>query len=672
MNAFWTILRLACAGTLVAGAMTMTSDANADNTSSAKEMAQKNQWVQQCLLDAKAQPPFSFAYGEGKSADLLAGWQRKTEIKKLDVARTQHVLTWADPKTGLEVRCVAVEYGDFPTVEWTLYFRNNGKEDTPILSGVQALDTMVAGSKFLLHHNRGTHVKADDFEPFTTDLQTTRSLTLTTAQGRPCAAVWPYFNLQDAEGGRIIVVGWPGKWSATFDNPENGRGTRVTAGQELVHLKLHPGEEIRTPLMVQQFYQGDWLRAQNIWRRWMLAHNLPRLNGELPKPILTPCSSHQFAEMTKADEACQTHFIDRYLEEGINIDFWWMDAGWYPCKGQWWNTGTWEVDKTRFPRGLRAISDHAHKKGVKIIVWFEPERVQPDSWLYDNHKEDWLLDGTLLNLGNPEALDWVINHIDKIIVDEGIDLYRQDYNIDPLPYWRKNDAPDRQGITEIKYVTGYLAYWDELRRRHPGMLIDSCASGGHRNDLETMRRSVPMLRSDYIFEPVGQQGHTYGLAYWLPFFGTGPEPKAVDHYTYVFRSVMCAGMIPGWDMRDKTLDYALLRKLTTQWRSIAPLYFGDYYPLTPYSLGEATWIAWQFNRPEEGDGMVQAFRRDKNEEASKTFRLSGLDPKARYEIRNLDSETPERASGKDLMDKGLTVTIGEKPGAAVLTYKRVK
>ena len=74
--------------------------------------------------------------------------------------------------------------------------------------------------------------------------------------------------------------------------------------------------------------------------------------------------------------------------------------------------------------------------------------------------------------------------------------------MDPLAYWRAADVPDRQGITEIRYVTGLLAYWDELRRRRPDMLIDTCASGGRRNDLETLRRAVPLWRSDYAFEPV--------------------------------------------------------------------------------------------------------------------------------------------------------------------------
>ena len=92
-----------------------------------------------------------------------------------------------------------------------------------------------------------------------------------------------------------------------------------------------------------------------------------------------------------------------------------------------------------------------------------------------------------------------------MISEEGIDLYRLDFNIDPLAYWRGNDVEDRQGITEIRYIEGYLSYWDELRRRHPGMLIDSCASGGRRNDLETMRRAVPILPTDLENNPEAYQ-----------------------------------------------------------------------------------------------------------------------------------------------------------------------
>ena len=115
-----------------------------------------------------------------------------------------------------------------------------------------------------------------------------------------------------------------------------------------------------------------------------------------------------------------------------------------------------------------------------------------------------------------------------------------------------------------------------------------------------------------------------------------------------------------------------MRKLTDDWRSIAPNYLGDYYPLTPYSLDKASWIAWQFDRPEKGEGLVQAFRREGCGDAAKTFRLQELDTAATYEVTDLDVGVPTQVSGEDLMEKGLTVEIKAKPGAAVIVYRKVK
>ena len=258
-----------------------------------------------------------------------------------------------------------------------------------------------------------------------------------------------------------MVVGWPGQWAAEFTR-DGGKGVQIRAGQELTHFKLLPGEEVRSPLMVLQFWQGDYLRSQNVWRRWMIVHNLPRPGGKLPRPQLVCGSSRVTNEMVDANEENQLRPIDRWIEEKFGMDYWWMDAGWYPNKNGWGDVGTWEVDAKRFPRGLRAISDYAHARGMKTVVWFEPERVTPGTWLYDKHPE-WLLgpDGKrkLLNLGNPDARQWLTDHVDKLITEQGIDLYRQDFNMDPLDYWRSADAPDRQGITE-----------NQARLRLPGLL----------------------------------------------------------------------------------------------------------------------------------------------------------------------------------------------------------
>jgi alpha-galactosidase len=646
------------------------------------ELKARDAWVARHWVGAadhppEAGPPFSFLYGGRNSAACLASWARKDEESRIDDVRTRHTITWSDGQSGLVVRCVGVAYHDYPTVEWTLYFRNAGSADTPILSDIQALDVCLSRGQqgeFLLHHHAGSQATMDDYRPFETPLKPGADLHLASAGGRGSDRTWPYFNVQWPGAGAIVAVGWPGQWAAAFTRDE-GVGLRIRAGQEGTHFKLLAGEEVRSPLIVMQFYRGDRIRAQNVWRRWMVAHNIPRLDGKLPAPLLTASSGNQLSEMQNANEANQKQFIDGYLRNGVKLDFWWMDAGWYVHGTNWPRVGTWEVDPKRFPNGLRAISDHAHRHGVRILVWFEPERVTPGTRLYQEHP-DWLLgaDGQqkLLDLGNDQARKWLVEHVDKTLRQEGIDIYRQDFNVAPLGYWRANDKPDRKGITEIRHVTGYLAFWDELRRRRPGLLIDTCASGGRRNDLETLRRSVPLHKSDMEYPNLtAKQTQLYGLAFWEPYFGAPVYPaERVD--TYGFRSGIALLTGLGYDTRRDQYDFALLRRLIDEWRQVAPNLYGDYYPLTPWSAEQDVWIAWQFDRPDAGQGVVQAFRRPRSVYESARFKLRGLDAAATYEVRDFDVKAAVKLPGRELMDKGLLVTIGRCPGAATILYRRAE
>lgn len=659
------------------------------------ELTKAQRWVEAKFQSAKetalaedaslfsGEPPFSFVYKGLGSAELLKSWQINRSVRQLDAQRTEHTVTYTDPSTGLLLRCAAVEYHDFPTVEWTLFFKDSGTNETPILENIQALDLTVergTNGEFLLHHNVGSPANGNDYAPLETWLKPGATNRVTAAGGRPTNSDWSYFNLEWPGEGLIAVVGWPGQWAADFVR-DTGRGLKLRAGQELTHFKLLPGEEVRGPLIVLQFWEGDWLRAQNIWRRWMMAHSMPTPGGQLPQPQFLASSSRQFVEMTKANEANQIMFINRYLEEGIRLDYWWMDAGWYVNYGGGWpRVGTWEVDTNRFPHGLRAISDYAHQHGVKTLVWFEPERVTAGTWLTENHPE-WILGGAkggLLNLGNDNARQWLTEHTDKLLTEQGIDLYRQDFNLDPLRYWRANDATNRQGITEIKHVTGYLAFWDDLRARHPNLLIDSCASGGRRNDLETMRRAVPLWRSDYAFEAIGHQSMTYGISLWLPYHGTGTVASRMAPYygsgvtsvePYEFWSNVAPSLGCGIDVRVKEIDYTKLRQLLNGWRRISANYYGDFYPLTPWTRDEKVWMGWQFNRPEAGTGMVQAFRRDNSFYEAARFKLRGLNPEGRYSITNLEAPGASEMTGRQLMDEGLLVTLKHQLEAAVITYQ---
>lgn len=821
------------------------------------------------LLADSSNPPFSFTYRGRPSSSLLPRWKPSAESKRIDRARLKRSLRWSDPDTGLQVRCEAIEYRDFRCTEWTVTFKNAGTRDTSIVEDIQALDIRLPGSNAVLRHNVGSPASPSDYAPMEDTLYPGAVKRFAGANGRPTGSTLSYFNLDQGKSGTILAIGWPGQWAAEFRRDE-GRGLQVRAGQELTHFRLHPGEEARTPLIVLLDWSGDWIDGQNRWRRWMMAYGMPKPGGRLPRPMMVASSSRAYQEMIGANEANQIMHIDRYLEERLPIAYWWMDAGWYVQQQGWPQVGTWEVDPRRFPRGLRPISDHAHAHGVKTLVWFEPERVAPGTWLADHHPEwllnplsplvvrrsaqlgtnepcvvfneaertlswngitwlgrslsfhpgpkgeyavvrwtahaagdyrvsgsfagidaktttdvyvlwgrepifdgliglgagnrklefartvrldvggnldfvvgfgngayqydstglsatvagpdgkvhdaaaevdsgqwsyGWIEPGTtpnpatfkpfdqrarggaggnqLLDLGNPKAWRWLVEHIDRLIVDNGIDLYRQDFNIDPLVFWRSNDAEDRQGMTEIRYIAGYLAYWDELRRRHPNMLIDSCASGGRRNDLETMRRAVPLWRSDYAFEPIGHQGMTYGISMWLPYHGTATVGTVDAPYygggatpvqPYAFWSNAAPSFGSGIDIRERSIDYDALRRLFGEWRDMSANYIGDYYPLTPYTLDDAAWIAWQFDRPGEGKGVVQAFRRAKAPSDSLLVKLRGLDSRGSYRLRLIDGPGSENLAGRiwsgaELM-RGLPIRLAQSPSAAVIAYEK--
>jgi alpha-galactosidase len=666
-------------------------------TPTSAENSAAQQWAQSHVFAEHAREPFSFLFGTKPAGEVLRDWKRSDGTRQLNAHRRERARNWRDEKSGLEVRLVAVEFEEFPVMEWTVWLKNAGAADTPIIENIQALDVMFErepAGDFVLRGVRGDSCLPESFRPFALNLgpnaikRCSPPVAGDKVSGKSSDGPdgWPYWNVQQPGGGVILAVGWPGQWEATFAR-DREHGLRVKVGQQLTHFVLKPGEEIRTPSITLLFWQGDdVVRAQNLWRSWYITHVLPRIGGQ-PQPPTT--------QIQVGGSLLNWSKVQEYLAAGIKPDICWRDAGasnpWYPITDGpftepeskvWLNTGTWEIDKTKYPQGFRPFSDKVRANGMQFLLWFEPERVgNPNSWLGRNHPE-WLMPGnsagSVLNLGDPAALKWLIEHIDGMVKSEGLDWYREDLNGGNYgTAWRKHDAPDRQGITENFYVQGHLAFWDELRRRNPHLHIDSCASGGRRNDLETMRRAVPLLRSDWSVsglakEPLqveGNQAQTYGLSSWLPWQGAG-VPFFTDSYAVRSYYLTGFGLVlgEGWSTNEQKRAGAI--RGYTEARSIAPLLLGDYYPLTPYSLDKTSWIAWQFHRADLNEGVVQAFRRPEAMNETLTVKLYGLDPKQRYEIENLDGGK-EVSIGAELM-RGLDINLREKPAAAVFVLKGIK
>ena len=516
------------------------------------------------------------------------------------------------------------------------------------------------------------------------------TLTYAPTGGRPCDGAFPYYRLVFDGCGISLAIGWPAQWSVSFTSWADS--VQIKAGQQKTHLRLMPGETLRSPRITLFSWTGDAKRSINLWRRWYLDHVLPRPDGHPMRPLLALASTDPGEEFTAATEENQLQYMDRFKQAGFDFDVWWIDAGWYPCYNEdherrWWRTGHWIPDPERFPRGFRPISENAARHGAKLLVWFEPERAHQGSWLDMNHPE-WLLRSwdspeRLLYLGNPECRTWLTDHINRLIQEGGIGIYRQDFNFEPLNFWRDNDPEDRQGINENFHVQGYLQYWDDLLRLNPGLWIDSCSSGGRRNDMETMRRSVPLHYTDYGygFHPVKLSFHQT-LYQWIPYFkectlswdqdkpeDMPREDKAVDAFS--FHCGMAAMVFPIINIRSSHYDHQPEVMMGKVWREVSELLlYGDYCPLTPFGRTADQWVAWQFDSPERKEGFVQAIRLAECAEEEFTAHLEGMEKDKDYLFENLETGEKKAVGGGELVKEGFKVRLPKRSGA-VWKYRTV-
>ncbi len=633
---------------------------------------------------APGSEPFSFVYDGRPSAELLPGWRVDVASTRLDANRVRRTVRYRDPATGLEIDVEITEHRDFAALEWVLRFRNTGGAATPILESIWPLDSSWDGAgDFVVRHAAGSSAAIDDFAFRETALGAGARLDLSPYGGRSSDSTLPFFNIaRPGESGVVVGVGWTGQWAAAMSR-SGGGPLGVRAGMEQTHLRLLPGEEIRTPAILLLFWNGpDYYRGQVLLRRLLGEHYSPRVRGA---PAQLPLAAAPSIAFETVSEANLTSMIANVSARGIGVDTWWQDAGWFESpEGNWvLGVGNFDADPVRFPRGLRPVADAAHAAGLRYLLWLEPERVMPGTWMHRNHPE-WLiappadLPGTvaymhrdgfnLLDLGNDAARAWLEERVSAMIREVGVDIYRNDFNLYPLWHWRSMDAPDRQGMTEIRYVTGLYAYYDALRRDHPGLLIDNCASGGRRIDFETLRRSVVLTRSDYLWDPVGQQNHTFGLAKWLPITGIG----AASTNPYAARSGYGSHFVLALDYNTAgPIAWERAGNIFSELRTLRDLFAADFTTLSGTSNSESSWVAWQYGPTADGRGVVQAFRRAECPETSVIFPMVGLDPGASYRITDMNTGGFADVGGGDLMSIGLRVDFAGPPDAKILLFEHL-
>lgn len=579
--------------------------------------------------------------------------------------QTEYII-YKNTEKALEVTVETTVFEENATCQWTVFVKNTGSVNSGVISDFYAVDYGFETGDAELYYSMGSNTAASDFSLIKKNL-TSSAKRFSGVDGKPTENYLPYFNIHGENFGMLLGIGWSGQWDATIS--ESKGITNITARQENLEAYLLPDEEIRSPLVSISFYKNDNpLKGFNLFRSWISDCVYPEnvtknyyTVMEVAGPMSTRTSDEIIGILDSFDNAV---FAD--------TDAFWMDAGWYSYNEGWYDgVGNWTVDTSRYDNGIIELSSYAKDKGLGHVLWYEPERVFRNTAFYNtaSEHEEWLIDigedNFMWNLANEDAFNYYCEYLLASLKENGVTIYRQDFNFPALDYWRNADEKyydSRTGICENHYVTNLYRFLDYLTENIDGLIIDNCASGGKRLDLEMTYRSIPFWRSDYncavhtdLFEAT--QAHTYGISFWLPISGTAlnmtNEYSSRSAILPLFLMDFYSHQAPAFNFYKEQRDFMA----------------GNYYPLDFGSFDKNEMHAMQYSSKDGLSGTAFIYKREKVNESGYTVVLNGLVKSAIYEVYDFDN--PEKIytlTGEKLMTDGLEVSLPEGEKAVILMF----
>lgn len=628
------------------------------------EKSRCSKWFENSFFSESCDYPFTFKV-DGKEFNP-SEWEKKSipsaDIEAGNAYRNgktdSFVLT--NKNTGLEVTVEATVFAENATCQWTVYIKNVSEKDSGVISDFYALDSSFETGKSMLYYSIGSDTSKNDFSLVEKNLAGKKKI-FSANDGKPTEKYLPYFNINGEKHSMILGIGWSGQWIAGIENKDSS--TAVTVKQEHLEAYLLPNEEIRSPLVSVSFYENsNPLKGFNVFRHWVTdcvyPENITKSHYTVME-IAGPESKRTSDEILKIlNETKASVFTE--------TDALWMDAGWYTYNEGWYDgVGNWTPDTNRYDNGISELSGYAKSKGIGHVLWYEPERVFPGTQFHNigSEHEQWLIHGSgdniMWNLANEDAFDFYCEYLLNSLKENGVTIYRQDFNFAPLEYWQKADAEfygGRTGICENHYVTNLYRYLDYLCENIDGLIIDNCASGGKRLDLEMTYRSIPFWRSDYncavhsdLFEAT--QSHTYGISFWLPISGSALNMQSEYSLRSDIMPLMLmdffANTVPNFNLYHEQRDFMAK----------------NYYPIEFGSCDKNKMHAMQYTADDGLSGTAFIYKRPDVNQDDYTVVLNGLVASATYLIYDIDSpDTTYTMSGNQLMTEGITISLpkGEK------------
>lgn len=479
---------------------------------------------------------------------------------------------------------------------------------------------------------------------------------------------------------------WTGNFRFTFEvDPANRLRILSGINPAASDYRLEASEVFRTPDFIFVFSTSGAGQASRDLHDWARNYRLKDGTGDR-MTLLNNWEATYF----KFNEPKLDSIICDAAELGV--DMFLLDDGWfgnkYPRNSARQGLGDWEETQDKLPGGIARLVETAEGEGVRFGLWIEPEMVNPRSELYEKHL-DWVLrypnreeayfrNQLVLDLSNPEVQDFVFGVVDRLLTENpGIAYFKWDCN-SPIMNAYSAFLEKKQSHLWIDYVRGLYRVLDRIRAKYPDLPMMLCAGGGGRTDYEALRYFTEFWPSDNT-DPFERIFIQWGYSYFFPMKSICAHVTDWNKEVSIkFRTDVAMMGKLGFDIIVDKLSEPqkqFCRQALQDYNRLKPAILdGDFYRLvSPY---EGEHAAVQNVAKDRRSSVVFAYDLNpRYDEPLFPVRLSGLDPQARYHIREINLMPGQKSrialnnrtvSGDYLMKVGLRLFSTDRARSVVL------
>lgn len=489
------------------------------------------------------------------------------------------------------------------------------------------------------------------------------------------------------ETGRVLAgaLCWSGAWRMSFQRVCTNE-LRINAGVDNITgpYILDAGKSITLPKFVFTMSENGKGEATRALHRWARLHLLPH-PGE--RDVLLNAWEGAYFDF---DEKVLTDMMDGTKELGgelFVVDDGWFARGEYARNNDKVGLGDWFVNTEKLPHGLAWLAKQAKKRGLKFGLWFEPEMANVKSELIDAHP-DWFLQESgrpvrggrggsqvVLDMANPAVRDGVFKIIDKTIREiKGLDYIKWDANAEIMNAGSPYLGLDRQANLWFDYTQGVYALFARLRKAHPQIVFQACASGGGHAEFGFLGYADEFWGSDNscaqqrVFIQWGES-QFYPATAMACHVTASPNHQTgrVASLKYRFDVAMSGRL--GFELHPKNMtpdEVEFAKNGVANYKRLRPVVQnGDLWRLaSPYDTDHSALLFVSQDKTHAAV-MVYGLGRRVNAGRPAPLRLSGLDPAKNYRIEEINIVE----KGKNLhIDLDGKVLSGAALAAAGIAY----